>query len=318
MAAADPHNPPTHRAAAPEGLLVLDKPTGPTSRDVLNRLVKLLPRRTRVGHTGTLDPLASGVLVVCVGEATRLAEYVQQMGKVYTTTVRLGATSDTDDAQGQITPHPHAATLSTPTLEQIVAVSQQFQGTIQQVPPAFSAVHVAGRRAHELARTGHAPDLAPRPVTVHRLRVLRYDYPELDLLVECSKGTYIRSLARDLGAALGCGGYVQMLRRTAVGPFTEELAVAPETLDQANLRARLLPMRWAVADWPSVCVGAVACQRLRQGQAVPVDWSASTPAITRPGVRVAVLGPGGELVAIGTLDARGRIQPLKVFAGRTD
>ena len=300
---------------AAHGLLVLDKPTGPTSRDVVNRVCRLLPRRVRVGHTGTLDPLASGVLVVCVGEATRLAEYVQAMGKVYTTTVRLGATSDTDDALGNITPTPAALANPPPTPEQVAAATERLVGLIEQVPPAFSAVHIAGQRAYDLARAGQAPTLTPRRVLVTRLSLLRYDYPELDLLVECGKGTYIRSLARDLGAALGCGGYVQTLRRTAVGPFTESMAVAPDSLDRASLLAQLQPMRLALAGWPSVTVDAAACRRLRQGQAVLVDCSATALTTTPTPRHVAVLGPDLALVAIGNVDARGWLRPLKVFAG---
>jgi tRNA pseudouridine55 synthase len=176
-------------------------------------------------------------------------------------------------------------------------------------------VHIAGQRAYDLARAGQAPTLTPRRVLVTRLSLLRYDYPELDLLVECGKGTYIRSLARDLGAALGCGGYVQTLRRTAVGPFTESMAVAPDSLDRASLLAQLQPMRLALAGWPSVSVDAAACRRLRQGQAVLVDCSATALTTTPTPRHVAVLGPDLALVAIGNVDARGWLRPLKVFAG---
>jgi tRNA pseudouridine55 synthase len=174
------------------GLLVIDKPGGMTSRDVVNRAQRWFPRGTKLGHTGTLDPLATGTLVLCVGAVTRLADFVQAMGKGYATRIRLGATSDTDDADGTVTAKGAAVP---PTEEQVRAAVAAFVGTIQQLPPAYSALKVAGRRAHELARQGAEVKLAPRPVTVHSIAVTGYEWPHLDLTVECGKGTYIRSLA---------------------------------------------------------------------------------------------------------------------------
>src|SRR5947209_7070555 len=189
----------------PDGLLVLDKPGGMTSRAAVDRALRWFPRRTRIGHTGTLDPLATGVLVLCLGAATRLTEYVQRMAKTYRSTFLLGARSDTDDADGTITP---VAGATPPGGGAVVEALASFVGTIEQVPPAFSAAKVTGRRAYDLARAGQNVDLAPRPVTIYGIDLLACAYPRLELEVHCARGTYIRALARDLGARLGCGGYI--------------------------------------------------------------------------------------------------------------
>src|SRR5947209_5602070 len=232
------------RTSRCHGLRVVDKPAGLTSRAVVDRVLRWFPKGTRIGHTGTLDPLATGVLVLCLGVATRLTEYVQRMDKVYRAGVRLGARSDTDDADGAITPVEPAAA---PDAAAVAACLAGFVGDIEQTPPAYSAAKVAGRRAYALARQGHEVDLSPRRVHIYGIDVLTYDYPHLELEVRCGKGTYIRSLARDLGERLGCGGLVAMLRRTRVGPFAAEGAVTPET-DPAEARSRLLPAEMAVAE----------------------------------------------------------------------
>lgn len=247
------------------GLLVIDKPGGMTSREVVNRAQGWFPRKTKLGHTGTLDPLATGVLVVCVGAATRLAEYVQAMGKTYRTRVRLGHRSDTDDADGTVTavdgamPPPEAA---------IRAALPRFVGAILQTPPAYSALKVAGRRAHDLARSGEEVKLAARPVDVSRIDLLAYAWPHLDLEIDCGKGTYVRSIARDLGDTLGVGGLVQTLRRTRVGPFTAEQGVGLD-VDPKTIPGQLRPLADAVAGLPKVTLAAAAAVRFRQGQQVP-------------------------------------------------
>jgi tRNA pseudouridine55 synthase len=279
------------------GLLVLDKPGGMTSRDAVNRIQRQLPRRTRIGHTGTLDPLATGVLVLCLGEATRLAEYVQEMPKTYRARFRLGATSDTDDADGTITPTAAAPPVSR---EQLDAALARFTGTIEQVPPAYSAAKIAGRRAYDLARGGAEVDLKPRRVTIERLEVLSYEWPRLAVEVRCGKGTYIRALARDLGAALGCGALVEMLRREAVGVFTA--AMAPPDGDAAALRAFLRPMIEAVGAMPQVAVSAADAARLRHGQA-----------ISGSGLGLTAIVQDGELIGVGNA-ADDRLHPVKVLA----
>ena len=288
-----------------DGLLVLDKPGGITSRDAVDRALRWFPRGTRVGHTGTLDPLATGVLVLCVGSATRLTEYVQQMEKTYHTTVRLGVRSDTDDADGTVTPVEEAVA---PTRELLEACLQGFLGEIEQVPPAFSAAKVTGRRAYDLARRGEEVMLQPRKVQVYGIDVRRYEYPEADLEVRCGKGTYIRSLARDLGERLGCGGLVQGLRRRRVGPFHVEDAVPLDT-DPETARSRLLPLTAAVAELPLLTVPAPAAAQLRQGKAI------SPPGAPPAAEECAILDTDGLLVAIAQVDRRARLlRPVKVLS----
>src|SRR4051812_32986947 len=246
------------------GLLVIDKPGGMTSRDVVNRVQRWFPRKTKVGHTGTLDPLATGVLVVCVGAATRLADYVQAMGKSYSSRFRLGATSTTDDADGEITERGGA---TPPTLEQIESLLPKLIGSVEQVPPAVSALKVAGRRAHDLARKGEAVTLAARTVRIDAIRITQYAWPYLDVEVDCGKGTYICSIARELGEMLGCGGLVQTLRRTRIGPFTAKQGIAID-IDPSSVK--LLPMSAALGDMPTVQFTADEVKRFRTGQAIQV------------------------------------------------
>lgn len=288
-----------------DGILVLDKPAGITSRDAVDRAARWFPRRTRIGHTGTLDPLATGVLVLCLGSATRLTEYVQRMSKTYRSLFRLGATSDTDDADGEITPSRDAGDLGRKKLDAALA---SFAGTIEQVPPAYSAAKVAGRRAYALARKGEEVSLTPRSVRIDRIEVLRYAYPELEVEVWCGKGTYIRSLARDLGAKLGCGAYVQQLRRTRLGPFTADDAVNLG-MDGDEVRSRLLPMACALSDLPRLVLGRYELERLRRGQTV----SLPAPFVVVPG-EAGVFTDAGALVAIGDIDPTTcRVRPVKVL-----
>jgi tRNA pseudouridine55 synthase len=290
--------------SGPNGLLVLDKPTGLTSRDAVDRAQRWFPRGTKVGHTGTLDPLATGVLVLCLGPATRLAEYVQLMPKTYRSTFLLGHRSDTDDADGTVTPVSVAAP---PTLTEVTAALAGFVGEIDQVPPSFSAAKVTGQRAYALARKGADVDLKPRRITVHGIDALSYAWPRLDVEVRCGKGTYIRSLARDLGQRLGCGGLVEVLRRTKVGPFEADAAVSLDA-DAVTARTGLRPVGEAVAALPRVQLPAEAVTRLRRGQAIL--W-APLP----NGDEAAAFGPEGTLVAVVRLDHRHRLlRPDKVLA----
>ncbi len=274
-----------------DGLLVLDKPRGITSREALNRAQRWLPRGTKAGHTGTLDPLATGVLVVCLGGATRLADYVQRMPKEYVSTFTLGAASDSDDADGAVTPTPGAAD---PGEAAVRAGLAGLVGALAQVPPAYSAAHVEGRRAHELARRGEEVNLDARTVEVYSIDVTRYAYPEVEVTVRCGKGTYIRSLARDLGASLGVGAYVSALRRTRVGPFTPDLAPPPDATPEQAL-ARLLPTEMALAGLPRVELPADALRRLRQGQAVPHAAAGVCAVFDGPKVAAVALGDGAML-----------------------
>jgi tRNA pseudouridine55 synthase len=293
-----------------DGLLVLDKPQGLTSRQAVDQALRWFPRSTRVGHTGTLDPLATGVLVLCVGTATRLTGYVQDMGKTYFTTVRLGARSDTDDAEGIIIPVEGA---TPPAREDLARCLADFVGEIEQVPPAFSAARVSGKRAYSLARKGEEVNLQPRRVRINGIDLLRYEYPEVDLEVRCGKGTYIRSLARDVGDQLGCGGLVQVLRRTRVGAFSPEDAV-PLDFTPEEARARLLPIVAAVTSLPFVTVSDAAARDLRQGKAIPASIR---PADPQPADQYALLDEAGDLVAIARYEPRRRVfQPVKVLPAK--
>jgi tRNA pseudouridine55 synthase len=289
------------------GLLVIDKPGGMTSRDVVNRVQRWFPRGTKVGHTGTLDPLATGVLVVCVGAATRLADYVQMMGKGYASRFRLGATSTTDDADGDVTETPAAVP---PTRGQVEVALAGFVGVIGQMPPAFSALKVSGRRAHELARSGEDVRLAPRTVRIDAVRLVGYEWPFADVQVDCGKGTYIRSVARDVGAKLGVGGLVQTLRRTRVGPFTAEQGVGVDVTPEAG-RTAVLPPLSAFPAWPRVALSAAGEARFRSGQVVGYERADELDG----GVIAAVLGPDGEMVGIGEALRGKRVAP-EVVLGR--
>lgn len=209
------------------GLIIIDKPEGPTAMDVCARVRSALrrggqPKGVKVGHGGTLDPLATGVMVVLCGKATTLCDRIMRGEKRYTAVVDLALVSNTDDREGTMTPFVPAdgSAVVPPIRERVDAVCASFVGTIQQRPPAFSALNIGGRRAYSMAREGTAPPMAERPVEIHELRVVEYEWPKLTIDVRCGKGTYIRSLARDIGAALGVGGMLWTLRRTAVGQFT--------------------------------------------------------------------------------------------------
>jgi tRNA pseudouridine55 synthase len=282
------------------GLIVMNKPAGVTSRDVVNRVSRPL-RPVKVGHAGTLDPLATGVLVIAVGSATRLIEFVQRMHKVYRTVVLLGARSDTDDADGTVTTVPDALP---PTLEAIRAALKGQSGTVLQKPPGYSALKVEGRRAYDLARAGEAVDLAPRPIQIDRIDVRSYEWPRLELEIECGGGTYVRSIARDLGEALGSGGLVEVLARTRIGPFTIEEAVDPLTLTTESIPSLLRPSAEAVASLPGIELTENQVADILQGRAIKI--------VGHPHGEVALFGPDRQLLGIG--EARGdRLRPRRVL-----
>jgi tRNA pseudouridine55 synthase len=289
------------------GFFAIHKPPGPTSHDVVAGVRRLLGRGVKVGHAGTLDPFAEGVLVVCVGAATRLADYVQAAEKRYSAVVVLGATSSTDDPEGQIA--PACGLVASPAERDVRGALGRFVGEIQQVPPSHSAVHVEGRRAYKLARRGQAVDLPARTVTVHALDLVSYEYPRLRLDVRCGSGTYVRALARDLGAALGTGGYCGGLIRTAVGRFHVDQSVRPEDLDLAR---DLLSPLLAVEHLPHVTIPADLLPRLLHGNALtpptPLPPEAAGTA------EAALLDEQGRLIALAEIRDAGRwLQPTKVF-----
>ncbi len=289
--------------SAPSGLVVVDKPAGWTSHDVVGRLRRLVGTR-RVGHAGTLDPTATGVLVIGVGSATRLLHHLQMADKAYTATVRLGVATTTDDADGEIVAQRSAATIGQ---SDVVTAMADFQGTIRQVPSAVSAIKVDGRRAYAEVRAGRTVTLAAREVTVSRFAAVGWrrvgDAIDIDVEVECSSGTYVRALARDLGAALGVGGHLTALRRTRVGPFTladarslDELAAAsdPVPLDLAAAVRATLPVR---------DVDAGEARELAYGRTLAPMGRTDT---------YAAIGPDGVVVAL-LIEADGRARPVLVF-----
>ena len=287
------------------GILVVDKPQRVTSRYVVNLAQRWFPKGTRIGHTGTLDPLATGVIVLCVGTATRLAHLVQSAGKDYSATFRLGATSDTDDADGTVEILPDA---TRPSEENVVRAIESFVGNIIQRPPSYSAVKIQGKRSHRLARNGQKPNPAPRAVHVDSIRLIRYEWPYLSLEVSCGKGTYVRSLARDLGSTLGTAGLVTELRRSRVGHFALEQSI-PHYADAETVRAALLPIDLAVADLPHVAMSVESAKRFRCGVAARFV-SDNAP---RPESSVAVYDQAGDLVGTGNLTSEGLIVPSVVL-----
>ncbi|MCA9228241.1 MAG: tRNA pseudouridine(55) synthase TruB [Planctomycetales bacterium] len=245
------------------GLLNIDKPLGLTSRDVVNRVQRLV-RPDKAGHAGTLDPLADGVLVVCIGQATRLIEYVQQMPKRYEATFRLGQWSESCDLECEPVT---VADAPRPTDAEIEAVLPEFTGLIQQRPPAHSAIRVQGKRAFDLARQGHEVELAARPVMIYELRVVAYKYPELKLDIRCGSGTYVRSLGRDLAERLGTAAVMSQLTRTEIGVFRlDDAAELDALVDLPSIERALLPARNAISALPHVMLDAAEIERIRRGQ----------------------------------------------------
>lgn len=216
-----------------DGLLIINKPSGWTSFDVVAKIRNKLGVK-KVGHTGTLDPMATGVLVLCLGKATKLAQEITGTDKEYIGEITLGATSDTDDAEGKISQIKNYE-LKITNSKEIQNVLKQFQGTIQQVPPIFSAKKIKGQRAYKLARKGEKVELKPVEITIHELELLDYKWPVIHVRVLCSKGTYIRSLARDIGKELGVGGYLSKLERTKVGKYTIDQSVSIEEADKKQI-----------------------------------------------------------------------------------
>lgn len=284
------------------GLLNLNKPSGITSRQAVDRVLRLA-RPAKVGHAGTLDPLASGVLVVCVGSATRLIEYVQRMPKRYAATFLLGRESPTEDNSGEVTV---LAEPPIPSREEVAAALPSLTGTIQQRPPAFSALKVDGRRAYAMAREGKQVELEPRPVTVHRIEVVGYDYPDLQMEIECGSGTYVRSLGRDLAERLGTAAVMSALVRTAIGEFRLDEAVLPEELNKANWTDWLRPPLAAVGGMPRLELDADQLRRIRSGQTIPTP-----PTAEGHGGEVAAVDAAGRLVAILVARAPGQLGPLR-------
>jgi tRNA pseudouridine55 synthase len=291
------------------GWLILDKPEGMTSTKAVGR-IRWVYDAAKAGHAGTLDPLATGVLPIALGEATKTVPFAVEGTKAYRFAVHFGAETDTDDAKGKILQTSDFR----PSRADIAAALQAFVGEIKQVPPRFSALKVDGARAYDLARDDEDFELAPRTVIIDRLTPV--DHPDADHCVieaECGKGTYVRAMARDLGRALGCLGHVSALRRTRVGAFTEAEAVTLEAIEAAAedgpeaARALLKPVESALQELPALSFSSADAARLRQGQAVLVRGR-DAPIITGP---VYALSKGA-LVALGELE-EGAFRPKRIF-----
>ncbi|MES9542964.1 tRNA pseudouridine(55) synthase TruB [Actinomadura sp. NPDC000600] len=284
------------------GLVIVDKPAGWTSHDVVGRMRRLAKTR-RVGHAGTLDPMATGVLVLGIGKATRLLGHLALTRKGYDATIRLGESTNTDDAEGETTATASAASVTEEALRAGVA---ELTGTIQQVPPQVSAIKVNGERAYKMARKGEEVELAARPVTVDEFTILDVrrhgDLVDVDASVSCSSGTYIRALARDLGSSLGCGGHLTALRRTRVGPYDLSMA---RTLDRLGEELEILPMAEAVAAvFPRRDVSEDDARKVAHGGRLAAAGLGPGP--------VGVFAPDGTLLAL--VEERGPVaKPLAVF-----
>lgn len=261
-----------------DGILNINKPLGLTSHDVVAQ-VRRAAGQKRVGHAGTLDPLATGVLLVCLGRATRLVEYLMGQKKVYEATVKLGQSTATYDAEGEVTLTRPVPALTLPQLEEAL---NPFRGEIEQVPPMYSALKQKGQPLYKLARAGVEVERPSRPVTIYQLTLLAWQEPELQLEIHCSAGTYIRSLAHDLGELLGCGGHLTALKRTAVGTFTTEKALDLTTLTPAIIQEHLLPLTAGVQHLPQLTIADEMAQDLLNGKTVPAEQPAGLTAAFTP------------------------------------
>jgi len=292
------------------GVLVVDKPVGMTSHDVVQAIRNGTGLR-RAGHTGTLDPRASGVLVILVGPAVRLSEYVSASDKRYQAIIRLGSATDTFDSEGKFTRSDTPVDVTEAQFEEVL---QTFVGEIEQTPPPYSAIKVQGRKAYEMARQGEEVELAPRIIQVHHLEVLEWAPPEVVVDVHCSSGTYVRSLANDLGEKLGCGAYLVGLRRTKSGRFSlrdaTPLRRLQESFTAGNWYQYLIPAAEALGDWPAIELSPDEVEAVRHGHRVKVKGETTE-------TKVRGVSTQGELVALMELialeDGSAEWQPKKVF-----
>ena len=301
------------RGKAIHGWIIIDKPGGLSSNAVVGR-VRRLTGAAKVGHAGTLDPMATGVLPMALGEATKIVSYLMDGAKAYRFTVRWGGQRNTDDAEGEVV----ATSDARPAKEQILAVLGNFIGDIEQVPPVFSAIKIEGKRAYALARADQAPEMKPRTIHIEDLKLLSVvdaDHAEFEAV--SGKGAYMRSLARDLGTALGTVGHIVQLRRIAVGPFDEKQAISLDKLESlrhsAPLSEHLLPVETVLDDIPALALTETEARKLNQGQAIPVLPVASRSPLKNIGqgdvVRVMA---EGRLVALAKING-GEIRPFRVI-----
>ncbi len=291
------------------GVLLLDKPEGMTSNKALQE-IKFLYKAAKAGHTGSLDPLATGLLPICLGEATKLSAFLLDADKRYRVRVKLGETTTTADAEGEVI---ERADPSGVTEERLRAVLDEFMGEQQQLPPMYSAVKHQGERLYKLARQGIEVEREPRTIQIYALELLGFELPEFEMDVHCSKGTYVRTLAEDIGKRLGCGAYVSALRRTGVGPYSDAEMLTLEQVQAAfgdkrfeEMDQWLLPLESALANWPEVALTADAAFYMKQGQPILVP-NAPTSGWVR------LYANKTEFLGVGQILDDGRVAPKRLM-----
>ncbi len=299
----------TNRGRPVNGVLLFDKPLGMTSNEALQQ-VKRQYFAAKAGHTGSLDPLATGLLPICFGNATKISAYLLDADKHYQVVCKLGVTTVTADAEGEVIETRDVPDLNTEKLETVL---EGFRGDIEQIPPMYSALKHEGQRLYKLAREGVEVERKPRPVTIHSLTLIGLKDNELSLDVRCSKGTYIRTLAEDIGEVLGCGAHVIVLRRTGVGPFKgdnmaelEHIEALGKERDNTALDALLLPIDSAMADWPAVHLTPDSAFYIKQGQPVLVPKAPTEGLVT-------LYQNDDEFIGVGEILDDGRVTPKRLF-----
>ncbi|MCU7875058.1 MAG: tRNA pseudouridine(55) synthase TruB [Candidatus Thiodiazotropha sp. (ex Lucinoma borealis)] len=292
------------------GVLLLDKPVGMTSNKALQE-VKFLYKAAKAGHTGSLDPLATGLLPICFGEATKLSAFLLDADKHYSVRVKLGETTTTADAEGEVVERADPSGVTESALHDVLT---EFMGEQQQLPPMYSAIKHQGERLYKLARQGVEVERETRTIHIHSLRLINFSLPEFEMDVHCSKGTYVRTLAEDIGKRLGCGAYVSGLRRTGVGPYDDESMVTLESVQQAFSEKQftemddwLLPLESALAEWPEVALSADAAFYMKQGQPILVP-NAPTSGWVR------LYANKTDFLGVGQILDDGRVAPKRLMA----
>ena len=291
------------------GVVVLDKPRGMSSNEAVQRVKRLYTAR-KVGHTGSLDPLATGVLPLCLGDATKFSQYLLTSDKTYVATLRLGVSTDSGDADGKVLQEREVGTMSRAHID---AALEEFRGEIEQVPSMFSAVKHQGKPLYKLARQGSEIEREARPVTIYRNEIVDYAEDRLVLEVHCSKGTYVRTIAHDLGEVLGCGAHVEALRRTTAGPYREDDLVTFDEMSRmaelGKLDGLLQPVATAVGQWPPVELAGAPAFYLKQGQPVLVPH-----APTEGWVRIYEQeNDDGRFIGVGEILNDGRVAPRRLI-----
>lgn len=289
------------------GIIVINKPKGMTSRTAVDYVQDWFGDSIPTGHAGTLDPLASGVLVICLGWTTRLVEYIQSMKKIYKTTIRLGAKSVTDDSEGPI---ESLEIQHIPTLQEILLALKHFEGVTEQTPPSHSAAWINGQRSYKLARLGEPTQLAPKKIHIHAIQVIDYNFPRLELEITCGKGTYIRSIARDLGALLNTGGYVEELQRTSIGCFELSASHAPSPKPE-DPKNTIIPQEYALDSEEKLLLDSPLLNLLIKGTKTPFDLEKTSIDPTKP---IAIMDCDNKFRAMAVYDQTTKLlRPTKVF-----